>query len=291
MSIILCDGVQLGVDEAGQGTPLLCIHGAWTDRTSWDAVSAGLATHFRVVRYDRRGYGESQRPGGPAALHVADALALLRTLGGEPAILVGNSLGAVIAIEVALAAPDLVHTVIAHEPPFLRLLLDDPRLVELARRRQAGIARAVNAIRDGDPALGARIFVESVTSAPGAWEALPDPLRDQFLRNAPAFLAEGQSLDNCDPDLLGMDGLGPRLVLTRGEYSGPYFKAIIEKLVQALPRARSCILAHTGHVPQQSHPREFVAATLASIRPPRDRSCEPGPEGAPNARPRCASSP
>jgi pimeloyl-ACP methyl ester carboxylesterase len=153
--------------------------------------------------------------------------------------------------------------VMAHEPPFLCLLDGDPRHAALARRRRAGVETALAAIRAGDHTAGARIFVESVTSAPGAWEGLPEHFRQEFVRNAAAFLAEGDSLDDVVPDLFAMAELGPRLVVTHGERSSPYFRTIAQNLLAALPRARSCVFVGAGHVPQQSHPNDFVAKTLA----------------------------
>lgn len=265
MKVVDCGGVRLAVEESGQGTPLVLVHGAWTDRATWNAVAPALALNYRVIRYDRRGYGDSQRPGVRAEVHVADLGALLRTLGLGQVILVGNSIGAAIAIQTALAS-ERVLSVMAHEPPFLCLLDGDARYAELARRRRAGVARALDAIRVGDHIGGARIFVESVTSAPGAWNALPEQLRREFIGNAAAFAAEGESLDGMVPDLSAMAGLGPRLVITHGERSSPYFRTIAENLLGALPRARGCVFTSAGHVPQQSHPIDFVAKTIGLIQ-------------------------
>ena len=116
-------GVELHVEApVGAGDPLVLVHGGWTDHTAFDAVVESLARSFRVIRYDRRGHSRSQY--GPAAAprrrDEDDLAELIEALGLGPAHLVGTSYGAAISLALAIRRPELVRSVLAHEPPAAR---------------------------------------------------------------------------------------------------------------------------------------------------------------------------
>lgn len=116
MPHVTVNGVRLSYTSAGDGEPVLLISPAAARSTVWAAhqVPALLAAGFRVVTFDNRGSAPSDAPPGPyrVADHVADTAALIRTLGLGPCRVVGASLGAMIAQELALARPDLVHSLV-----------------------------------------------------------------------------------------------------------------------------------------------------------------------------------
>src|SRR5918997_814338 len=118
-------GIELHVAApAGAGDPLVLVHGSWTDHTAFEAVAEPLARSFRVIRYDRRGHSRSQYGPGPAPRRrdEDDLAELLEALGLGPAHLVGTSYGALISLALAVRRPDLVRSVLAHEPPVLGLV-------------------------------------------------------------------------------------------------------------------------------------------------------------------------
>ena len=108
-----CD---LYYEEAGDGVPILLIPPAGTTASTWGPVTEELAGIGRVITYDRRGYA---RTGGePVRLvsrHTADAAAILEYLQATPAVVVGTSAGATIAVDLAVRRPDILRAVIAHE--------------------------------------------------------------------------------------------------------------------------------------------------------------------------------
>ncbi len=262
MSVLLCEGVQLGVEQAGEGHPLILVHGSWSDRNTWEPVFHALATRFLVVRYDRRGYGESQRLGAEPRVHVEDLLALIRTMGFKRAILVGNSLGALIAIQAALRARPLVGLVIAHEPPMLGQLEVDSPPHPLATRVHTALTRSLQAVRAGDHRLAAQIYVEGMASYPGTWQHLPKEIQQGFIDNAPAFLTDASALQDIDLSPQELKRLDHSIVITRGARTSPYLKLVVERLYAALPELRRHVFDNGGHVPHQSCPEEFVAKTL-----------------------------
>src|SRR5881227_1473149 len=109
----------------GDGDALILIHGSWGERPTWGFILPGLSESFRVVSYDRRGHGESvgDPTAGTVRDDVADAAALIETVHGEPAYVVANSYGSIIALRLAGEHPELVRTMFCHEPPALGILI------------------------------------------------------------------------------------------------------------------------------------------------------------------------
>jgi pimeloyl-ACP methyl ester carboxylesterase len=106
-------GVELEYEVRGTGEPVVLIHGGIVaDAFAPIATEEMLAARYRVVRYHRRGFAGSTHPVGPVSIaeQAADCRALLRCLGIERAHAVGHSLGGAIALQLALDAPEAVHS-------------------------------------------------------------------------------------------------------------------------------------------------------------------------------------
>jgi pimeloyl-ACP methyl ester carboxylesterase len=101
------DGVRLAVrDSGGGGKPVLLIHGLGFGQRSWDRVAPRLGTSSRVVTYDQRGHGASDASDDYSrAAFNTDLETVLDQLMLEDAVLVGHSLGAVVAVGHAASHP------------------------------------------------------------------------------------------------------------------------------------------------------------------------------------------
>lgn len=106
------NGASLYFETAGSGTPLVFLHGFGLSHRMWDAQFEFFARHFRVVRYDARGFGRSSLPGDEPYSHAADLKALLDHLGITRTHLVGLSMGAMTALEFDLTCPDMVDRLV-----------------------------------------------------------------------------------------------------------------------------------------------------------------------------------
>lgn len=105
-SFIDVPGARLAVEEHGDGPPILLVHSAIVDRRSWDPVVPFLVdAGYRVITYDLRGYHDSTGSDAGFVAHD-DLLAVLDHAGVGRAAVVGNSMGAVFAMDAILAAPD-----------------------------------------------------------------------------------------------------------------------------------------------------------------------------------------
>jgi 3-oxoadipate enol-lactonase len=102
------DGGRIFYEVFGKGFPLVFIHDGLAHSVVWDAQVADLAGDYRVVRYDRRGYGRSDKP-EKAFSNVADLDTLVQFLKLERIILIGSSAGGGLAIDYTLAHPERVE--------------------------------------------------------------------------------------------------------------------------------------------------------------------------------------
>jgi len=116
------DGVRVCWERHGDGDPTLLLLPAWSiiHSRQWKAQVPYLARHLRVVTFDGRGNGRSDRPAAAEAYddaeYVADALAVLDATGTERAVLVGLSRGGRWAVELAAARPERVLGAVLIDP-------------------------------------------------------------------------------------------------------------------------------------------------------------------------------
>jgi 2-(acetamidomethylene)succinate hydrolase len=121
---------------AGEGIPVICMHGITANAYVFDPLIDLLADTFRVIAIDQRGHGRSGRPSGYEAEDFAqDTAALIQHLAAGPVVLLGHSLGARNALVTANRFPHLVRAVVAVDfTPFI----ENEVLEELAIRVQGG---------------------------------------------------------------------------------------------------------------------------------------------------------
>lgn len=105
------NGEKLYYEMAGRGRNMVLIHGGLADSRLWDDQFRAFAKHYRVVRYDLRGFGRSDFSMGPLS-HVEDLAALLKFLRIRKATLVGLSLGGMVATDFTLEHPRMVERLI-----------------------------------------------------------------------------------------------------------------------------------------------------------------------------------
>ncbi|MEV6282143.1 alpha/beta hydrolase [Kribbella sp. NPDC051770] len=127
--MLVVPGAELYYEARGAGPVLLLVCGGVYDAEAYAPLADRLAERYTVVTYDRRGNSRSPLDGEPSpqeiAVHADDARRLLEVVSpGERAAVFGNSSGAIIALELAARWPELVGTVVAHEPPLFHLLPD-----------------------------------------------------------------------------------------------------------------------------------------------------------------------
>ncbi len=129
MSLLTVPGAQLWHEVSGSGPLLILIPGASGTGESFRPLVSSLSSHYQVVTYDRRGFSRSTLKGPQDYSHriatdADDIRRVIERVTDQPAMVFGNSSGALLALEVLIRFPAQVQTVIAHEPPIVSLLPD-----------------------------------------------------------------------------------------------------------------------------------------------------------------------
>ena len=261
------NGVELYYQLSGrEGDPLVLVHGSWGDHHNWDPVVPALASSFRVLTYDRRGHSQSERPAGQGSKRedAADLAALIEHLDLAPAHIVGSSFGASIVLRLASERPELFRSLSVHEPPLLGLL-KDPSARDALQTSEERVQVVIELLEAGQLESGARQFVETMMIGPGAWERLPEEVRQRLIFNAPTWLDENRDPEWKELDVELLAGFGPPALLMQGGQSGAFFAPIMDEVARALPEALRHTFPGAGHVPQASHPEEYVEVVTSFI--------------------------
>jgi pimeloyl-ACP methyl ester carboxylesterase len=220
-------GATIYYETRGAGPQLLMIPGGPQDAGVFADLSRQLAGRHTVIAYDPRGNSRSRFVGDPDPLVVDvqadDAAALIRTLGGGPVDVFGTSGGAQIGLDLAARYPELVRTLVAHEPPTI-LLLDDPSAALAADQEILDTYR-----REGVDAAMQRFFamtdLEDETEhgdVPADFEPTPEDAAtfERVSGNFEYWLAHGMApLSLYRPDIEALRTGAPRVVVGIGEQS------------------------------------------------------------------------
>lgn len=137
MPEILVNDVEHYYESSGKGPPLLLIHGLGSSTQDWELQTAYFSKFYRVITYDVRGHGRTDKPAGPYSIHLfaSDGIKLLQGLGLEQVHVVGISMGGAIAYQMTVDAPDLVKSaVIVNFTPELIMKTFKERLNLLSRK-------------------------------------------------------------------------------------------------------------------------------------------------------------
>jgi pimeloyl-ACP methyl ester carboxylesterase len=267
------DGGELEFVITGAGEPVVLIHGALiAEAYAPFCAEPAVNSRYRLLRYHRRGYAGSSPVKQPFSLaqQAADCRALLRHLGIGRAHVVGHSSGGVIALRLALEAPDVVHSLVLLEPG----LLDVPSGVLLTEP----FGRALERYGAGDNEGAADSFLRWAFEPdyrswldrriPGAYQ--------QFVADAETFFGvEMPSMQEWHFTREDARRITQPVLAVFGEESAshwPGWNEVQERLREWLPQTEPFVLAGANHALQQKDPRgvaDAVAPFLARHPIPR----------------------
>jgi pimeloyl-ACP methyl ester carboxylesterase len=251
------EGATLAGRTSGSGTPVLLVHG--TAPAIWGDSVRRLARHGRVIVYDRRSFGGSlHAPLASLTVHAKDAIALLEIVAKEPAVIVGWSIGGVIALEVAALRPDLVRGLVLLEPPLHAKRHPTVAMV-------SGILKAKLFAALGNPGRGARSFYGwalSRRTGPNDLDRLPAAERDGLIAAAPAIVREldAGTGEHITPTQLAQ--LACPVTVVAGDDSSLAFLAAAARIVTAVPGATLIRAERSGHCIQLDRP-DLLETTVA----------------------------
>lgn len=252
-------GIWTHWDEGGAGQDTLFLHCALAQGAAWRPLRAALP-HRHHIAPDLPGHGQSgprddaQEPTDQA---LAMAAALLDQRPG-PVDVIGHSLGAVIALRLALARPDRLRTLVLIEPVFFAAARVHAPAAFAAFAADTDAESA--AFARGDWPRAARLFYDR-WSGPDAWQNLSQTQRARIIAQIPL-------IPRTEPALVqDIHGILPRLaevacpcLVLAGDRSPPIIPAIQQALVAHLPDGMAQVIEGAGHMLPLTHPGAVAAA-------------------------------
>lgn len=246
-------GLTVGYRQAGEGTPLVLLHGFLCDSRCWTPQLSGMADGFAVVAWDAPGAGASSDP--PETFTTADyarcLASFLDTIGVGTAHVVGLSWGGILAQEFYRLYPErLRRLVLADTYAGWKGSLPEPAWKE----RLASCLRAAVGPREALVAA----FVPGVFTG-----AASRALQEEFSAIVSDFHAVGfrlMSLSSAEMDtreLLPTIGVPTLVLWGKDDRRSPLYVA--EQLHAAIPRAELAIIANAGHLSNMEQPNAFNA--------------------------------
>lgn len=246
-------GARLYYEIAGTGDPVILVHAGIADCRMWDDQFMWLAQTYRVLRYDRRGYGQSLLPPGDFS-HRQDLAALMTHFGISAAHAIGSSYGGSTLLDLAREQPALLRSlIVVGSAPFGFEFASEPP-------PQAEALDA--AIEAGDLDLAAelevQIWLDGLSRTPGQVDMA---MRQKvWLMNRVALQNETQNLgqDQPLPDTarhLGTFNL-PALIIW-GDLDRPRTQAAGAYLAAHLPGAVRYVMPGCAHLPNMEQPEHF----------------------------------
>jgi len=251
-AVVLADGAKLYYEEcgAGAGVNVVLLHDGLLHAVTWDEVWAPLCARYHVVRYDRRGYGRSDPAHAPFSPED-DLLQVLRHVGMERAIVVGNSSGAGLALDFALARPAMVEGLllvgpVVHGMPSSTYFLERGARANAPLANQDVKAAAENWSRDAYLVAGA---------APEARRRIYDALTQ-----SPQNLTTGGQFEvrPAPPTVRRLSQIAAPTVVVVGDADIADVTAYAGAILAALPIVTFEVWKGAGHMIQLERPAEIV---------------------------------
>jgi pimeloyl-ACP methyl ester carboxylesterase len=257
------DGVALDYEDCGAGEPVVFIHGAFIADVFRPLLRERSLARYRLISYHRRGHCGSSRTKGATSLseQAGDCRRLLSACGVRRAHVVGHSFGGAIALQLALDAPQLVHTLSLLEPGLI--------VGESAQLYRQGLVFGLERFRE----VGARVAVDEFLEMrwpeyqeglervlTGSFEQAVADAATWFESDLPAVLDSGfgevEAREIAQPTLVV---LGARSALLQARFTETY-----RLLLDWLPNGEGFVLDDAAHFLAVENPR-CLAEALAGF--------------------------
>lgn len=253
--------IRMYYESAGEGDPLVLLHGLGSSHRDWFLQVPAFSRHYRVIILDCRGHGESDKPAGPYSipLFARDVIALLEALGVEGAHLLGISMGGQIALQIALDAPGQVTSLVLVNT-FARLIVQGLAAhLRLLQRRLLMPLLSMEKIGE--------IIAGTLFPRPEQRE-LFELARERWVQNdKPAYLASTRAALAFDVAARLGEIRCPTLIVA-GENDPTVSMSHKEALQQGILGSQLVVVKDSGHATPLDQPEEFnriVLEFLASV--------------------------
>lgn len=254
------NGTRIHYDVQGQGDPLVLIHAGIAHLGMWDDQMAPFTPHYRVIRYDVRGWGKSEDPPVTYSQHD-DLRALLQHLGVEQAAVLGISNGGRIAIDFTLACPEMVKALIAVAPALSGYEMN---LDQAMTQKEVAIEEAYER---SDMAVAVELEAQIWVDGP---QRTPDQVDPDVRRRALEMIRYTFDLPDTDGEEQGLEPpaagrlaeiQAPTLVII-GDLDVPAMFPVVDLLETKIAGAEKVLMSGAAHLPNMEKPEEFNQIVL-----------------------------
>ena len=265
------NGAKLYYEVGGAGHPLILLHEGIADSRMYDDQFHAFAQRYRVVRFDLRGFGQSDLPPSdkPVALHE-DLYGLLALLGIKKTYVLGMSMGGAIALDFTLAYPAMADALILVAPG-----VSGYDMSSFEAEYQTIGEEIEEALKRGDYEWASELETRIWVDGPQRTPQQVDPVVRQrvYEMNLHNYRNMGsvefpppQELD--PPAIARLGEVAVPTCLIIGDKDVREMLSIIEKLEQDIPGARKVVMHDVAHALNMEQPEEFnriVLDFLASL--------------------------
>ncbi len=259
------NGTKLYYEVAGTGHPLVLLHEGIADSHMYDDQFNAFAQHYRVVRFDIRGFGQSDLPSAdkPVALYE-DLYGLLTFLGMKKTYLLGMSMGGSIALDFTLTHPNMVDALILVAPG-----VGGYDMTSFEAEYKAIGQEIEEAIKRGDYEHASELEIRIWVDGPERTPQQVDPTVRQsiyemnlhnYRRMGAAEFPQTQKLD--PPAIARLGEVTVPTLLIIGDKDVREMMSIIDKLEQGIPGARKIVMHDVAHALNMERPEEFNRIVL-----------------------------
>jgi len=254
------EGAELEYEVRGAGEPVVLMHaGVCADFFKPLLEEPALTGHYRVISYHRVGYASSSRVVGPVTIgqQAAHCRSLMRHLGIDRAHIVGHSSSGTMALQLALDAPDMVHSLALLEPALL-VVASAPQVAKAPELYRAGDkAGAVDTHMRGVAGPAYRAVLEQ--AVPGAFDQAVADADTFFGQELPAL--RQWSFTREDASRITQPVLA--VLGAKSTEVSPVFGQRQELLLTWLPKVEAFILPNATHLLHVENPRGMAEGLAA----------------------------
>lgn len=259
------NGGKIWYEIAGQGPTVVLAHAGFVDSRMWDTQWEALTQHYRVVRFDMRGFGRSDSASGPISRRE-EFRQVLDGLGIDRAALIGCSLSGEVIIDFALEYPEKVTALV----PVSAL----PSGFEMQGEPPRYLMEMMGAMQQGDLDLASelqlRIWVDGMYREPtevdpSVRQHAADMNRIPVSRST-FFVADSEPVSPLDPPAVNrLAEITAATLVIAGSLDHPEILRAADWMTQQIPSAQKHIIDNAAHVPNMEQPGEFNRAVLVFL--------------------------
>lgn len=249
------NGIKMYFETAGHGEALLFLHAGVADSRMWKNQVEEFSTTYSVITCDLRGFGQSGMSSGHFA-HHEDVAGLLDYLGIVRASVVGASFGGRVALDLALAHPEVASALVLAAPALGGYKFESAEMLEFFATEEEALAREDLAAATE---LNLTMWVDGIRRNPGdASSAIRERVREMqmniFSHPHPADVIEKELKP---PAIVRLSSIAIPTLVVVGDKDVAEFQTISKLIARSIRHARLALMPGTAHLPNMEKPAEF----------------------------------